>query len=307
MAPAIELAKQVANTEFVPKSLRGNGPAIVAAILYGDELGLGPMQALAKIAVIDGKPSLSSETQRALILQAGHDIWIVESSATKATMAGRRNGSDHTSTVTWTMDDAKRAGLAGRQNWRSYPRQMLAARATAELARLIFADAIGGLVATEEVEEMDGTPEAPAPAPKGNKRKRASSATPETSDVIEAEQAPVELPPLPDEPFLTAAQWEIEAHVAAEEEANENGDPLPEDPGASSTSSPEENPSEPQDRLIDAGERRRLFAVARANAVGEDHLRHLVEEITGNRSTKEMTVGQMQTLVQFLEGRAVHA
>ena len=50
MEPAVELAKAVANTEFVPKSLRGNPAAITAAILYGDEVGLGPMQSLARIA-----------------------------------------------------------------------------------------------------------------------------------------------------------------------------------------------------------------------------------------------------------------
>ena len=60
MPAAAELAKQVANTEFVPKSLRGNPGAIAACVLYGDELGIGPMQALAKIAVIEGKPSLSA-------------------------------------------------------------------------------------------------------------------------------------------------------------------------------------------------------------------------------------------------------
>jgi hypothetical protein len=68
-------------------------------------------------------------------------------------MAGRRHDSQQVSRVTWTLDDARRANLAGRQNWRTYPRQMLAARASAELARLIFADVIGGLAITEELDE----------------------------------------------------------------------------------------------------------------------------------------------------------
>ena len=161
MQPAIELAKAVAGTDFVPKQMRNNPAAITAAVLYGDEVGLGPMQSLARISVIDGRPSLAAEAQRALILAAGHELWIEESTVTRCTVAGRRRDSDQTSRVTWTMDDAKRANLAGKQNWRQYPRQMLLARGSAELARAVFADAIGGMIATEEL-EGDDTPAAPA-------------------------------------------------------------------------------------------------------------------------------------------------
>ena len=70
-----QLSHAIANTDFVPKAMRGNEAAIAAAILYGDEVGLPPMQALAKIAVIDGKPSLAAEAQRAPILAAGHNVW----------------------------------------------------------------------------------------------------------------------------------------------------------------------------------------------------------------------------------------
>ena len=118
MRPAADLAKSIAGTEFVPASLRQNPAAIAACILYGDEVGLGPMQALAKIAVIDGRPSLSSEAMRSLILAAGHDLWIEEATVSKATIAGKRHDSEQTSRVTWTMDDARRAGLQGKRNWR---------------------------------------------------------------------------------------------------------------------------------------------------------------------------------------------
>jgi hypothetical protein len=150
MAPAVELAKHVSNTHFVPAGLRGRPDAIVAAILYGDELGLGPMRSLSWIAIIDGKPSIASEGYRALILAAGHEVWPVEQTNTRVTMAGRRRGEDRVVEVTWTADDAKRAGLSGKSNWRAYPRAMLAARATAELARLLFADVLGGFGISDE-------------------------------------------------------------------------------------------------------------------------------------------------------------
>jgi hypothetical protein len=173
MGPAVELARHVSDTEFVPRGLRGKPDAILAAIMYGNSVGLDPMQALAQIAVIDGKPSLSSESQRGLILAAGHEVWIDEATVTRVTVSGRRRDSEKT----WTMDDAKRAGLSGKPSWRAYPRQMLLARATAELARITFADVIGGLVAIEELDadvvldEADVVEDEPKPK-RTRKRKR---------------------------------------------------------------------------------------------------------------------------------------
>ena len=181
MAPAVELAKAVANTEFVPKAYRGNPAAITAAILYGDEIGFGPMQSLTYIAVVDGRPTLYAEAMRAKILAEGHDLWVEETTATRVTVAGRRRDSDQTSRVTWTMDDARRANIAGKPSWRLYPRQMLLARASAELARAVFADAIGGLAAYEELAEpADGTL---APRRRQRRRGRRSSSYTETAPV----------------------------------------------------------------------------------------------------------------------------
>jgi hypothetical protein len=197
---AAELAKSVANTDFVPRGMRNNPAAITAAILYGDEIGLGPMQSLAKIAVIEGRPTLAAETQRGLVLQAGHKMWTEEATNTRVTVAGRRRDSDEVVRVTWTMDDAKRAGIGGKQNWRTYPRQMLHARASAELARALFADAIAGLAATEEIEDTGGdeSPEA-APVSEGNRRRRRATLAPVSAPAEPTPAPDTPLPPLPGE------------------------------------------------------------------------------------------------------------
>jgi len=151
MPSVVKLAEYVQDTEFIPKTLRNRPAAIAAAILSGREMGIGPMRALSHVHMIEGRPSLSAEQKRAAALAAGHEIAYVESTTTRCTVRGRRNGSDQWSTVTWTADDAKLAGLAGRENWRKHPRRMLQARATGELVDLLFPDASAGLATTEEL------------------------------------------------------------------------------------------------------------------------------------------------------------
>jgi hypothetical protein len=150
-----DLAHKIAGTDFVPTEFRGNVAATAATILYGREVGFGPMQALGTLHSIKGRVAMSSEAMRAKALAAGHDIVIAESTTAKCVAKGRRKGTDEWTTVTWTIDNARQAKLGG-DNWTKYPRQMLQARATAELCRLVFADVIHGLAAVEELEQ-DGT------------------------------------------------------------------------------------------------------------------------------------------------------
>lgn len=199
VSPAYALAERIAATEFVPTALRNKPDAVLAAILTGHELGIGPMQSLSKIHVIEGRPAMAAELMRALVLAAGHEVWVVESNNTKCTMGAKRQGSSREAVFTWTMDDAKRAGLEGRPNWRKYPRAMLLARASAELVRQMAPDVLGGIGMFAE--EADGDLDAPAgetttaPA-KATTRKRAASPAPALP------AAPIDMPPLPDDEIV---------------------------------------------------------------------------------------------------------
>lgn len=130
----------IANTEFVPKNLRGKPEAILAAIYLGRELGLGPMQSMNMIDVIDGKPSLSAELQNARIREAGHSIQTVEWTDQVARLRGVRVDNGDEMTVEFTAEMARRAGLTSKSNWKNYPEAMLFARALSMLARALFPD-----------------------------------------------------------------------------------------------------------------------------------------------------------------------
>jgi hypothetical protein len=207
MPSAIKLAEQIYTTEFVPGHLRGRAPAVLAAILAGHEIGVGPMESLRHIAVIDGRPSFDAHLQRAQVMRHGHELWVEEATNTSVTVAGRRRDSAREGRVRWSMDDARKAGLANKQNWQRYPRQMLVARATTELVNQLFPDVLGsiGFVGEDEVEGEDTAP-TPAPARQRTaKRSAASMPAPpapiETSaeDLNPLASIPDPLDPLPSE------------------------------------------------------------------------------------------------------------
>ena len=182
LTPVADLARQIAGTDFVPESMRGKPAAVAAAILFGAELGLPPMQSLAKIDIVKGRPAPRAELARALALAAGHEVWVDESTNTRVKVSGRRRGTDVVQSVTWTIDDAKRAGIASAMYTR-YPRQMLLARASAELIRQMAPDVLGGIAVFAE--EADDAPAAapaasdPATAmPAGTATRRRRAATP---------------------------------------------------------------------------------------------------------------------------------
>lgn len=169
-----QIAQGLARTSFVPATMRGKPDEITGAILAGAEIGLDPMSALRSIDIIDGTPALRALTLRALVQARGHEVWVDKSTDTEAVVCGRRAGSDRTQKSVWTIDRARRANLAGKRNWQTNPTAMLIARATAELCRLVAADAILGMpYAAEEIRDgvTDDADEPAAATPRPARRK----------------------------------------------------------------------------------------------------------------------------------------
>lgn len=160
------MARTIAGTPFVPVAYRGQPEAVVAAILYGREIGLGPMQALQKIHMIDGKPSLSADLMLAQMRRGGLVILSSESTGEHAVIHARRNDTGEEATVEWTLAEArtipaKERGqnimLADKGTWRAYPADMLWARCVGRLARRLGSDLLGGvaLYSSEEMQDWD--------------------------------------------------------------------------------------------------------------------------------------------------------
>ncbi|MGA9527139.1 MAG: hypothetical protein WBS24_03375 [Terriglobales bacterium] len=114
----MKLALTIHQTELVPKAFRDRPDAVMAAMMYGYELGLGPMQALNGLHVIDGKVGQDAELMRALITEAGH-LFVVQSGTDEAgeawaTVYCRRSDWPEdipTAEFTWTLQTGREAGL----------------------------------------------------------------------------------------------------------------------------------------------------------------------------------------------------
>lgn len=152
---AYQMAQKLAATSFVPQSLRGKPGDITAAILAGSELGLKPMATLKSIDVIQGTPALRAHAMRAVVQKQGHKIQLVESDDKHCIMRGRRAGDDEWQQVEWTIQRAAQMKLTDKGEWKKQPQNMLVARATGELCRLIASDALHGMPYVSE--ELEGT------------------------------------------------------------------------------------------------------------------------------------------------------
>lgn len=147
------LAEILAKSDLLPKALRGKVPDVAMTIMAGQEMGFSPGQSLRNFHVIEGKPVLSADGMVALALGSGLARYFqrIEDADDRVTYETLRVGSDKPRRCTWTKQMAKDAGLNTKDNWRLYPRAMLAARAKSELARDVYPDVLAGCSAQEEV------------------------------------------------------------------------------------------------------------------------------------------------------------
>ena len=156
---AIKFSEMLSKSNMVPRAYQGKPEDILVCVQWGYEIGLAPMQALQNIAVINGKPSVYGDAAMALVLASPVCEGIEESIEDEGTpnpvavCIARRKGRNPVRS-TFSVEDAKRAGLWGKQGpWTAYPKRMLAMRARGFAIRDAFADVLKGLITAEEAQD----------------------------------------------------------------------------------------------------------------------------------------------------------
>lgn len=152
---ALTFSEYLANSDMVPKDFKGKPGNCLVAIQWGMEIGLKPLQAMQNIAVINGRPSLWGDAVIALARNFPLCEYVIEEDDGRtATCKVKRRG-EAEQTRTFSMEDAKTAGLLGKQGpWTQYPKRMRQMRARAFAIRDVFPDALKGLPIAEEVMDM---------------------------------------------------------------------------------------------------------------------------------------------------------
>lgn len=167
LTEAMNFADVMSKSSIVPKDFQGNPGNILVAVQWGMELGLQPLQAMQNIAVINGRPALWGDAVIALVRSSSLCEYVREDLTDGvATCRVKRRGEEE-QVRTFSMQDAQRAGLAGKSGpWSQYPARMLQMRARSWALRDVFPDVLRGMPVAEEVmditTEREVNPNAPA-------------------------------------------------------------------------------------------------------------------------------------------------
>lgn len=158
MEQLIVLADRIAKSNLIPREYVGKPADCLVAMSMGLEIGLKPVQALQSICVINGRPSLWGTAARALVMASGQVKRLTETDPAEVKKNQRarceieRKGFDEVFIGEFTADDARKAGLLGKDNYQKYQADMFAWRAFHQAARKAFPDIYKGLAAAEELQ-----------------------------------------------------------------------------------------------------------------------------------------------------------
>jgi len=148
----IDAMQEVCRKLMQTKHYAAMGEAGLFAIVQkARALGINPLEALnGGLYFVQGRVGMSSEMMASLIRGRGHSIIKDDrSDHTVCILRGKRADNGDTWTVSFSIDDAKRAGLA-RGMYDKYPAIMLYNRAMSIMARQLFPDVIKGSGYTRE-------------------------------------------------------------------------------------------------------------------------------------------------------------
>jgi hypothetical protein len=135
---------------------------IFAIIQKAKSLKIDPVDALGGgLYFLNGKTGMSAEMMNTLIRSNGHSIIKdAKSNDNICILHGKRSDNGDTWTESFSIDDAKRAGIY-KNVWEKYPRNMCFNRALSNLARQLFPDVIKGCYEIEELKSFNEAPQSP--------------------------------------------------------------------------------------------------------------------------------------------------
>jgi hypothetical protein len=158
----ISLADMLAKSDIVPKDMVGKPANVLLALMFGNELGVTPAQALQNVMIVNGRPALWGDLVMGLVENSNlQEMWKdefmegFEGGAVKFTT--KRKGRDPVVRI-FSMADAKLAKLTEKDGpWKQYPKRMLFHRARSWALRDAYPDVLKGVRYYEEEKDFIDT------------------------------------------------------------------------------------------------------------------------------------------------------
>ena len=135
----------------------------MALMLVAQAEGLHPAIVARDYDIVNGRPAKKAEAMLRSFMDAGGKVeWHrLDDKAAEATFSHPQGGSVK---IDWDLDRARVAGLASKDTWKKYPRQMLRSRVISEGVRTVCPSATSGMYVTEEVRDFEPRGAQPGPA-----------------------------------------------------------------------------------------------------------------------------------------------
>ncbi len=155
IAEVMRFAEMIQHAEgAIPRHMLKNPGKIVATVMAGHELGIGPMASLRAFHVVEGKPTADYSFWIARLKASGYRIRWIEKGQERVTLQLVAPDGTESAPETWDKARAITAGLWGKGTWKLYPQTMLAARAVTSCGRAFAAEVMFGCYETDEAEEI---------------------------------------------------------------------------------------------------------------------------------------------------------
>lgn len=149
------LANAIHKSGLAPNGIK-SPEQITIAIIHGMEIGLPPLQAVQKIAVVNGRPTIWGDAVPALLWAKGFKLreWMAGDGEIRCAFCEVTRPDGTKIERAFSISDAKTARLWGKQGpWQQFPERMMQMRARGYACRDGASDVLSGLYFAEEMHD----------------------------------------------------------------------------------------------------------------------------------------------------------
>lgn len=207
MLEARAVAAYLSKSKFLPQSLRGDSATALMLVITCKQYNL-PITALSEVMEVNGKIGFWGRTKLGIVLKSGVCEYIIPEEQTdkKCTLTTQRKGWPKPVTISYTIEQAEKAGLIQRSDaWKKHPSDMLYWRAVSRIISQVYPDVIQGFATVEEAMDDDSAPSLqqaqavvmPEEMPKAKKARKVKAVEveePKEEIISKPIEAPIETP-----------------------------------------------------------------------------------------------------------------